>query len=341
MFRSARSARVGYSTMKRRLGTAAAAVSLVLFAGGCHVLGSSPGQAANQQITVAVVPGFENAPLQVAARDGLFTQHGLNVTVQMYGTLQQAYAALAGGQAQVISGDYAGLLYMQAHAGRMRLRLLADGYDATAGLMEVLTLPGSAITTPQGLEGQAVATPPAELAPFTADAPYNIETLAAESVLQSDGVTPSSVQWKAMAPDRMIAALRDHSVSAIVTTEPYILQAETQLGAVELFDACTGVTASLPLSGYFTTASFARSDAAGMQEFQAVLREAKARTAQIGTVQPVLQTLPGMSARQAALVTIGQYPAFLSVGQIQRVADLMTGTGMITTTISVRSLVFR
>lgn len=327
--------------MRRRLGSTLVAVSLALLAGGCHVPGISPGQAASQQITVAVVPGFENAPLQVAARGGLFTQHGLDVTVQTYGTLQQAYAAVTSGQAEVISGEYAGLLYMQAHPGRMRLRLIADGYDATPGLMEVLTLPGSAITAPQDLEGRAVATPPAELAPFMADAPYNIETLAAESVLQSNEVTPSSVQWEAMAPGSMISALRNHTVSAIVTTEPYILQAETQLGAVELFDACTGVTASLPLSGYFTTASFARTDPAGLQEFQAALREAKARTAQLGTVQPVLQTLPGMSARQAALVTIGQYPTFLSVGQIQRVADLMTGTGMITTTVSVKNLVFR
>jgi len=48
-----------------------------------------------------------------------------------------------------------------------------------------------------------------------------------------------------------------------------------------------------------------------------------------------------MSSREAALVTIGQYPTFLSVGQVQRVADLMYGTGMITTTISVKKLVFR
>jgi hypothetical protein len=48
-----------------------------------------------------------------------------------------------------------------------------------------------------------------------------------------------------------------------------------------------------------------------------------------------------MTAQQADLVTVGQYPTFLSVGQVQRVADLMYGTGMITNTISVRPLLFR
>jgi NitT/TauT family transport system substrate-binding protein len=261
--------------------------------------------------------------------------------VRTYQTLQQAYAALTSGQAEVISGDYAGLLYMQAHAAHGRLRLIADGYDATPGLMEVLTLPGSAITAPQDLEGQAVATPPTELAPYSADAPYNSETLATEAVLQSDGVSPPGVQWEAMAPSSMISALRDHTVSAIVATQPYILQAETELGAVELLDACSGVTASLPLSGYFSTAGFAGGHAEALQGFRSALNAATASTAQLGTVRTVLRTLPGMSSQEAALVTIGQYPTFLSVGQVQRVADLMYDTGMITSTVSVKNLVFR
>jgi NitT/TauT family transport system substrate-binding protein len=335
--------------MVRRSGLTLVSAWLVLSATGCHVpgTGTSSGQAAGQaqgggeQITVAVVPGFENAPLQVGVRDGLFTQHGLNVTVQTYQTLQQAYRALISGQAEVISGDYSGLLSMQARVGQGKLRLIADGYDATPGLMEVLTLPGSAVRVPQDLQGKIVATPPRELAPFSASAPYNIETLATESTLQSDGVSPSSVVWDAMAPSSMISALRDHTVSAIVATEPYILQAETQLGAIELLDACSGVTAGLPLSGYFTTASFASAHAAALRAFQAALDEAKASADQPGTVQSVLRTLPEMSSREASLVTIGQYPTFLSVGQVQRVADLMYGTGMINTTISMKNLLLR
>ncbi|MDX6391214.1 MAG: NitT/TauT family transport system substrate-binding protein [Streptosporangiaceae bacterium] len=335
-------ARMGRGDMMRRSGITLVSALLALLATGCQVPWASSGQAAgSEQITVAVVPNVGNAPLQVAVKDGLFTEHGVRVTVRTYQTLAQAYAALSSGQADVISGDYAGLLYLQTPAAQARLRLIADGYDAAPGVMEVLTLPGSAIKAPQDLEGQAVATPPRELAPFSANAPYNSETLATEAVLQSDGVSPPSVQWKAMAPSSMISALRDHSVSAIVATQPYILQAETELGAVELLDACSGATASLPLSGYFAAAGFAAGHAAALHDFRSALNAATASTAQLGTVRTVLRTLPGMSSREAALVTIGQYPTFLSVGQVQRVADLMYGTGMITTTISVGKLVFR
>ena len=103
----------------------------------------------------------------------------------------------------------------------------------------------------------------------------------------------------------------------------------------------TRVTASLPLSGYFTTEGFARDHATALRGFQGALNQAKENTAQFGTVQAVLRTLPGMSSRDASLVTIGQYPAFLSVGQVQRVADLMYSTGMITNTVPVKNLIFK
>src|SRR6266700_5390015 len=93
-------ARLGRDGMMRRPGLPLVLVSLALLAAGCRVPGAPSAQAAgNQQLTVAVVPGFGNAPLLVGGKDGLFARHGLTVTVQTYGTMQQAYAALASGQA--------------------------------------------------------------------------------------------------------------------------------------------------------------------------------------------------------------------------------------------------
>ena len=76
--------RTGPRRMARRAGMTLASGWLVLFATGCQVpgMGTSSGQAESQaqgdgqQITVAVVPGFGNAPLQVGVKDGLFSRHG-------------------------------------------------------------------------------------------------------------------------------------------------------------------------------------------------------------------------------------------------------------------------
>jgi NitT/TauT family transport system substrate-binding protein len=127
-------------------------------------------------------------------------------------------------------------------------------------------------------------------------------------------------------------------VKAILTTEPYILQAEEQLGAVELVDASSGVTSGIPMSGYFSLASYAHANPSAVRAFQAALAQAQAACAQRGRVQTVLSHLTGMSARNAALVTLGTYPTSLNVGQVQRVATLMYDSGMIRKPISVSTL---
>jgi NitT/TauT family transport system substrate-binding protein len=315
--------------------------SVVVLASACHVLGGSAAASGNGPITVAVVPGIDNAPLQVAVEDGLFRQQGLNVTVKDYSSVGTELDALTSGKAQIAVGDYTGFFYEQA-VGRASLRLIADGYDAASDSVAILTLPGSGITTPQQLEGLpgGVATPQAQVAPYSTAVPYNIQTLAAEEVLQNDGVSPSSVGWTRMQPQNMIGALASGHVKAILATEPYILEAEEQLGAVEVVNASSGVTSGLPMSGYFSLASYAHADPSAVQAFQQALDQAQSDCAQRGPVQAVLPQLTGMSAGDAELVTLGTYPTSLNVGQVQRVAGLMYDSGMINNPVNVSALTF-
>jgi NitT/TauT family transport system substrate-binding protein len=316
-------------------------LSVAVLASGCHVPGTGASGAASGSgpITVAVVPGIDSAPLRVAIQDGLFQQHGLNVTVKDYPSTAAEFQALISGQAQIAAGDYTAFLYAQA-TGRASLRLIADGYDATSNSMAILTLPGSGITTPQQLQGQSrgVATLPAQMIPYSAAVPYNIQTLAAEEVLQNDGVSPSSVNWIEMQPQAMIGALSSGRVKAILVAEPYILRAEEQLGAIEVMDASSGVTSGLPMSGYFSQVSYAHANPSAVQAFQAALKQAQSDCNQRGTVQSVLAQLSGVSTGETALVTLGTYPTSLNVGQVQRVAALMYDSGMIRSPVSISAL---
>ena len=318
-----------------------AVLPVVALASSCSSSGSdaSGGGAA---ITVAVVPGIDNAPLRVAVQEGLFRQHGLDVTVKDYSSLKDELAALTSGQATIAAGDYTGFFYEQA-TGKASLRLIADGHDAAADSMAILTLPTSGITTPQQLSGQpgGVATQTASVAPYSATIPYDIQTLAAEEVLQNDGVSPSSVSWTQMPASAMIGALRSGQVKAILATEPYILQAEEQLGAVEVVDASSGVTSGLPLAGYFSLNSYASGHASAVRAFQQALDQAQSDSAQRGLVQGVLPQLTGMSQGDAAQVTLGTYPESLNVGQVQRVATLMYDSAMIPNPVSVSALAAR
>jgi NitT/TauT family transport system substrate-binding protein len=321
------------------LRTALTVVTAATGVSGCHVLGvgASGGGDGNGSITVAVAAGIDNAPLQVGVQDGLFQQHGVKVTVEAYPSMTAELQALTSGKAQIAVGDYTDFFYEQA-AGHVSLRLIADAYDAAASSVAILALPHSGITTPKQLAGQGVATPPVQLIPYSPAVPYNIQTLAADEVLQNDGVSPSSVTWTPTQGPDMLAALQSSHVKAILVSEPYILQAEQDLGAVEVLDASSGVTSALPMSGYFSLASYEHANPSAVQAFQLALGQAQSDCAQRGPVQTVLPRLTGMSTADAALVTLGTYPTSLNVGQVQRVATLMYDSGMINTPISVSAL---
>jgi NitT/TauT family transport system substrate-binding protein len=323
-----------------RFGFALALVSLAVLAAGCHVPGtSSASSAGNQQLTVAAVPGIETAPLEIAVKDGLFRQHGVTVTIKHVSSVAAAYKLLSTGAVDVAAGDYTSFFYAVA-AKNAPLKLVADGYDASAGTMQVLTLPTSGITSPTQLQDKTVATPFAQVAKYSTSFPFNVETLAAQQVLSSEGLNPTSIKWRQTSDSNMISALEDHKVSAILVTDPQIIEAETQLGAVEVLDACSGVTANLPLSGYFSTAAFSAQHSAALLDFRAGLFAAQSDASVRSTVQAVL-TDEHMSSEDAALVNVGDFPTFTNTGQIQRVANLMYDSGMIVGPISVSSLLVK
>jgi NitT/TauT family transport system substrate-binding protein len=314
-------------------------IAAVLAVSGCSALSS----AGTGQLTVGIVPGIDNSPLSVGIQDGLFRDHGLNVVVKTYPSLRPEFQALRSGSVDIAVGDYADFFYKDA-TRKAALRLIADGYDAAPDTMEVLSLPSSGITTPQQLEGKVVAAPEPQLipsfnGPYTSDVvPYSMETLATESVLVSDGITPTNVTWKPTRMQDMIGELRSGRVSAILATEPYIFEAESQLGAVEVMDSCSGLTANLPLSGYFSLAAFADAHRTQLQQFRAALAAAQANAANRRPLQAMLPHFTGMNTQDAALVTLGSFPTSLSVGQTQRVADLMYSTGVISKPLRVSSL---
>jgi NitT/TauT family transport system substrate-binding protein len=319
------------SRIRARAGIAAGgAVAAALFLAACQPPGTSAGgrPPAGSSITVASVPGIGDAPLYIALHQGLFRQAGLTAAVHSYPSVAAEVAALRNGQADVAVGDYANFFYAQETGTQAPMVVVADSYDAGPGVMEVLVLPGSGITGPQDLAGKTIGTAAPELIPHVSnDQPYSLDTVAASSVLMNDGVQPSTVTWKPMPSADLTGELRSHRVDSILVTEPEISQAEKQLGAQSVLDACSGETVSLPLDGYFATASYARQHRAALLAFRSALTRAQTDAAQAGPVQAVLTHYAGMSHQTASLITLGVYPTTLKVSNLQRVANLMSFYG--------------
>lgn len=329
------------SWRSRTVSAGIATVAVSLLAAGCHVpgTGSSPAALARTSITVAAQPGVDNAPLYLALHSGLFANAGLTVNIQPYSSVGKEIAALSSGSADVAVGDYADFFYAQDATNHPGFSIVADAYDAAPSVMQVLALPGT-ITTPQQLAGKTIGTSEPQAIPFSATLPYSEETLATQSVLTDTGVNLSTVHWKAMPTSQLIGALQSHQVSAIIATEPTIYQAETQLGATEVIDSCSGKTGSMPLSGYFTLGSFSHKYRSTVLAFRSALLKAQAQAAQAAQVQAVLASDEHMGSQTASLVTLGVYPTALKASSLQRVAALMSEFNRLNTPIAVSGMIF-
>jgi NitT/TauT family transport system substrate-binding protein len=212
-------------------------------------------------------------------------------------------------------------------------------------VVEVLTLPGSTIVTPRDLENKVIGTALNQGIPThnakNQSQPYGIDTVATWSVLTSDNVRVRTITWDPMPANKLIDALRNHQVDAILATEPTIYAAESQLGAVPVVDACTGATANLPLDGYFTTKSYASKNAQVLAAFRAALAKAQAQAAMAAPLQTALVKSAGLKAQAAAMVTLGTYPTTTSAPNLQRVVGLMFNFGMLSNNFDVQPIVVK
>ena len=300
----------------------------LLLAAGCGG-SASPGGAVSSTVVIAAVPGVSDAGLYLAQKDGLFTAEGLsNVQIKTYSSQTDELNALRSGQADIAASDYGNVFYAQHQSND--LRILADGYDASAGVLEILTLPGSPVHSPAdlvkpnvkvGMPSDNVISP---LQKSSTNLVYSLDQAAATDVLfDYVGNANTSVNWVPERQKQEITDLKDHKLQAILVGEPYIYQAESKLGAVEVLDACSGATAGLPLMGYVAMSSWVRDNPGAVADFQAAIAKAQTQASLAGRVQAVLPNATGITSQVADLITVGTYPTTTSIQGLNQVALLM------------------
>ena len=302
----------------------------VLVTAGCGGAGG-PGGSVSATVTIAAVPGIDTAPLYLAQKDGYFATAGLrSVVIKAYPSASAELRALQGGQVDIAASDYGDIFYAQSQSPD--LRLLADGYDAAQGVLEILTMPGSPITSPVDLANKVVGVPGDQVLPGLVGSghPISLDSAAASQVLSNYlGNNVESVTWQPMSQQQEITALERHQLPAVLVTEPYIYEAESQVGAVAVMDACSGSTAGLPLTGYVAMNTWVKDNSAAAADFQSALVRAQPEASMPGQVQQVLPKDTGMTVEDAVLSAIGTYPTATSAVALERVVRLMADSDMI------------
>ena len=312
--------RSGRRLRASRLAGAAAGLAVVL-AAGCSSA-STAGGPVSGTVTIAAVPGIDTAPLYLAQKNGYFAAEGLShVVIKSFASQAGELTALQSGQADIAASDYGDIFHAQYQSPN--LRILADSYDAAPGVLEIIALPGT-ITSPAQLQDLRIGVPNDQLVP-------GLETAAATQVLTNYlGNAALSMNWVAMSQQQEITALQNKSLPAVLVSEPYIYEAESQFGAVEVLDAYSGSTAGMPLTGYIGMNAWVTHNPAAVADFQAAISTAQTQASMTGQVQQLLpKTASGVTMADADLSTIGTYPTSTSVTGLERVVRLLANDGLI------------
>ena len=332
---------MGHIRARRPALTAVGMLSVAVLTAACSSSGSSSGtgsasaqatgnSAGTTSIVVGSLPLVDTAGLQVAVKEGYFTQAGLNVTIKSVAQSTAAIPDLLHGSIDVIGGgNYVSFFEAQAH-GTFPVEILAPATDCTPDTFGVVAMPSSGISKPADLAGKTIAV----------NLTQNIQTLATSSALSADGVTASSVHYVQIPFPDMVAALKANRVNAVSVVEPF-MSAALAAGGKVVTSTCSGSMADFPLSGYITTQSWAQQHAAAARAFtQAVEKGNAYANAHPSVVRSLLPTYTKITAQAAANMPLTSYPTTLSAASMQRVATLMRGGGLATPS-DLTSMLFR
>ncbi|MCI0686615.1 MAG: ABC transporter substrate-binding protein [Sporichthyaceae bacterium] len=315
-------------------GLAVIGVAALITVTGCGDQPSDLGRNVEKSsIRVGVPDTVDAAPLYLARQEGYFAEVGLSVEIVKI-TADRAQSVLEAKEPKdrvdIALGDYVPIF--QELEGGADLRILAEGYAAGPGVLQIMTTRDSGIGSVVDLQNRKVAVDPS----YPLGKLSLAQTLASKSVVSIvDGVvdleTGLPLTIVEMPFKQMAGALEDGTVDAAWMLEPYVSAAEQTIGARKLADAAEGSLSELPLSGYMVTESWAKRYRGTGAAFVSALQKAQElATRNPGKVRTVLPSYTKITKVTAALVGIGTYPISNNAARLQRVVDLMARYGMLT-----------
>jgi NitT/TauT family transport system substrate-binding protein len=281
------------------------------------------------KIKLGVLPVLGAAPVFLANEKGFFAQEGISVefvTIQGAGA---AVPAMVNGDLDLVFGNYVSFFTAQAKQ-TADVKFVADGYTAKPRTWMVLVAKGSPYRGAADLSGKRVAVTTTN----------SLADLTVKSALNNTGSQVALPKFVEMPYTDMAQALQNKTVDAALLAEPYITDAEKKSGSWPLFDAAEGPTADIPISGYATTAKYAKDNPNTVAAFQRALhRGAEIASTDREQVEQSIRGYASVDEQTAALVTLPGYPTSLDPSRLQRVPDLMSSYGMLSTKIDVRSMI--
>ncbi|OLR90276.1 hypothetical protein BJP25_02220 [Actinokineospora bangkokensis] len=308
---------------------------------GCGLLGGDDagstaapqgtGAVEKAKIKVGVLPVVDVAPFYLAVEQGYFKEQGLDVEPVVMGSGPAAISGILNGDLDIAFASYPAPLLAQSKRVA-DFKIVADALAAKPGHLVVVSPPNSTMKKPSDAPGRKIAI----------TAKNSMTDLAPMSVLKTQGVDYTQVNWIEMPFPNMITAMQNGEVDGAVVVEPWVTVAEKQLGATPVFDGASGPTAEIPMSGYVAISGngkFATTSPNTIAAFQRGLARAQSQATDRPKMEEMFVKYAKVDPQTAKLVTISTYSTSLEANRIQRVANLMTEFGVIKGELDVSTMI--
>lgn len=305
-----------------RHGMAAALVLALALALGACGGGESVGEDADgtSEITVGVIPIVDVAPIYLGVEKGFFKEEGLDVTLEPAQGGAAIIPAVASGQYQFGFSNTTSLLLAQTQG--IPIEVVTAGVNAThdpaADMAGVLVKAGSDITSPKDLEGKKVAV----------NTLKNINTTTTNELVRQDGGDPTTIEYVELAFPEIGPAIEKGDVDAGQVVEPF-LTIGTQGGMTDLGSNFVAADPGLAVAEYFTSTSYAESNADTVAAFTTAMNESLDYAQQHpDEVKKILPTYTDIDGSVLAELNMPQWTSEIDTASIQKLADRSKADGL-------------
>jgi NitT/TauT family transport system substrate-binding protein len=315
---------VSRRTLLATLGSAAAAAAAL----------PQAARAQNAPLRVGLIPIWDVAPYYAADQQGYFTAEKIAVTAQTIRGGAAAIPALVGGTFDIIYSN--GTSIVQAIARGIDLRIVIEGAPIGSGPPDpgaLLKRKGDPLKTGKDLEGKVVAV----------NALRDVQWMFVQAWVKATGGDPAKVQIVEVPLPAMVAALKEKRVDACLALDPFMTIGLADPD-VELLDwALSRVYAGGPV-GFFAVAP--QLVETRPNDIRAFVRAYKRGATWLNANQDkdaYVNLIAGFTSMNIDLVRkIKPPPAHADIipASLTRLTTMMSQTGLLTTSVDLRTKVF-
>lgn len=272
-------------------------------------------------ITVGVIPIVDTAAIWLGVDQGIFEEHGLDVTLEN----AQGGAAIVPG---VVSGEFefgfsnVTSLLLASHEG-LPLTMVAPGNSSTgevgADIGAVLTQPDSGITSAADLAGRSVAV----------NTLNNIGDSTIRNVVEEDGGDPSTIEFVELGFPDMPAALANGQVDAAWILEPFVSIAMEQ-GAVPVSWNFAETDPDLMIAAYFTSKPYEQENPEIVEAFSTAMSESLAYAQENpDEARAILSTYTEIDPAVQEAMVMPRFEPQIDVDSVELLAELAQKYGLV------------